>query len=138
MKSCAEDIKDMLEYYLDSSNSEAENSDFALYPIFIGKEPADPGNTVSIFETPGRSPQLTMDRKEKYEYPSVQIRVRSVSYQEGWEQIEEIKNVLHGRANEQWGDVYYALIRCFNGPYLLDFDKNQRVRFIINFDCQRR
>jgi len=138
MNSCAEDIKTMLEYYLDSSESVAENSDFVLYPVFIGKEPMEPTNTITIFETPGYPPQLNFDRDERYEYPSVQIRIRAISYTSGWEQAEEIKNALHGRANESWGSSFYTLVRCANGPSLLDYDKNQRVRFIINFDCQRR
>ena len=138
MNSCSEDIKEMLEDYLDSSDSIAVSSDFELFPMFIGKEPAEPSNTISIFETGGYPPQLTMNRDEIYEYPSVQIRIRAISYLDGWEQATEIKNALHGRANEQWGSVIYTLIKCISGPMLLDYDKNQRVRFIINFDCQRR
>jgi hypothetical protein len=68
----------------------------------------------------------------------MQIRVVSNSYVDGWNQIESIKNILHGRANETWGTTFYTLIRCSSGPGLLDFDKNQRVRFVINFDMQRR
>ena len=136
MNSCAEDIKAMLEAGVSSSSSSGGEVDF--YPIYIGKEPADPTNTITIFETPGYPPQLTMDRTEIYEYPSIQIRIRSISYVAGWAQAELIKNTLHGRANELWDDVYYSVIRCVNGPSLLDYDKQQRVRFIINFDCQRR
>jgi hypothetical protein len=138
MSSCAEDIKTMLGVYLDSSENVSEISDFILFPVFVGKEPMEPSNTITVFETPGAPPQLTFDRDEIYEYPSVQVRVRSASYLQGWEQANEIKNALHGRANESWGSNFYTLVRCANGPYLLDYDKNQRVRFIINFDCQRR
>jgi len=52
--------------------------------------------------------------------------------------ITNIKNILHGRANETWNGALYTLIRCSSGPALLDYDKNQRVRFIINFYLQRR
>lgn len=138
MKSCSEDIKEMLEYYLETSGSTSINP-FDLFPVFIGKEPAEPSNTVTIFETVSGAPQLTMNRLEIYEYPSVQIRIRATNYLDAWEQANTIKNILHGRGNEQWGDdVFYSVIRCVNGPSLLDYDKNQRVRFIINFDCQRR
>lgn len=136
MKSTSEDIKEMLQYYLGTSGSNSAGID--MYDIFIGREPAEPTNTISVFETAGYPPQLNMDKEEKYEYPSFQIRVRSTSYTEGWSQVSAIKDVLHGRANEQWGDVYYIVIYCQSGPALLDYDKNQRVRFIINFNCQRK
>jgi hypothetical protein len=132
MNSCSEDIKDMLEYYM------VEESDFTPFEISIGKEPDEPFNITSIFEAAGYPPQLTFNRNERYEYPSIQIRVRSTSYVDGWEQIEKIKNTLHGRAGETWNGSFYSLIRCQNGPFLLDYDKNQRPRFIINFNVQRR
>ena len=84
------------------------------------------------------APQLTLDRNEVYEYPTIQIRVRANEYLEGWDVITNIKNILHGRANETWNGALYTLIRCSSGPALLDYDKNQRVRFIINFYLQRR
>ena len=128
------DIKDMLESYFGSSSSE----EIELYPIFIGKEPALPVNCISLFDTVGWAPQLNYDRDEKYERPSLQVRVTSVSYEQGWEIVNAIKDKLHGRAHETWNGVFYALIKCVNGPAMMDFDKNQRVRFICNFDIQRR
>ena len=133
MNSSSVDIKEMLETY------ESElSSGVTLYPIFIGKEPATPVETISIFETGIMSPQLTFDKTEIYEHPTIQIRVRSTSYPEGWQVIAGIKDILHGRANETWNGAFYTLIRCSNGPALLDFDKNQRVRFVCNFYVQRR
>jgi len=129
MNSSAEDIKDMLETYYSSTE--------ALYSVFVGREPAEPANTITIFETHGTH-QLTFDKDEIYEYPSVQIRIRSTSYTEGWQIAESIKTILHGRANETWNGAFYTLIRCISGPFLLDYDKNQRVRFVVNFYLQRR
>lgn len=132
MKSSAEHIKEMLEFYLEDS------SGFALYPIFIGKQPATPFENISIFDVVGWRQDLPFNRDEIYERPAVQIRVISTNYEDGWAMINAIKNTLHGRAHETWGGVYYSLIRCTGGPAMLDFDKNQRVRFIVNFDIQRR
>lgn len=128
------DIKEMLEYFAQEDSSCV----LELYPINIGKEPAEPQNVISIFETGIMGPQLTLDRMEVYEYPTIQIRVRANEYLEGWDVITNIKNILHGRANETWNGALYTLIRCSSGPALLDYDKNQRVRFIINFYLQRR
>ncbi len=128
------DIKQMIEYFAQEDSSCV----LELFPIHIGKEPAEPQNVISIFETGVMGPQLTLDRNEVYEYPTIQIRVRANEYLEGWNVITNIKNILHGRANETWNGALYTLIRCSSGPALLDYDKNQRVRFIINFYLQRR
>lgn len=127
MNSTAEDIKDMLE-----SDSEL------TFELHVGKEPATPIETISIFETMGGLPQLTLNKTEKYEYCGVQIRVRAYTYVTGYDEITRIKDLLHGRAGEIWNGTYYSVIYCSGGPFLLDYDKNQNVRFIINFRVQRR
>jgi len=138
MNPTAVDVKEMLEFYAQADSSESSGCEITLYPIFIGKEPAEPFNTVTIFETGILAPQLTFNRNEIYENPTIQIRVRANNYLEGWEVISNIKNLLHGRGQETWNDSYYTLIRCVSGPALLDYDKNQRVRFVVNFYIQRR
>ncbi len=130
MNSPAEDIKDMLE---------AEDLDLAFGTnLFIGFEPSTPPNTVTIFDTGGYSPQLTFDKSEKYERPSIQIRVRDISYSEAWQKINEIKDALHGRAHETWNDTYYSVIICSSDIGFLDWDNSRRARFVVNFDIQRR
>jgi len=108
--------------------------------LFIGREPTLPKNCVTIFDTPGFPPLLTLDEGDPvYYYPSVQIRVRNTSYLTGWNLIHDIMASLHGRANEVSSDgVLYTVIYCSSGPALLDWDENNRVRFIINFNLQRR
>jgi len=127
----SEDVKDMLE---------AESSlglTFAT-DLFIGKEPAAPKNCVTIFDTPGFPPQLTLDPGGEYYYPSVQIRVRNTSYSIGWNLIHDIMVSLHGRGHETWNGTLYTVIYCSSGPALLDWDENSRARFIVNFNLQRR
>lgn len=125
------DIKDMLE---------AESSlglTFAT-DLFIGQEPNTPDDTVTIFDTVGFPDQLTLDATEKYEYPSVQIRVRNNDYIAGWNLINEIRDSLHGRGQETWNGTLYTVIIAMGGPALLDWDDSSRARFIINFNLQRR
>jgi hypothetical protein len=127
----SEDIKDMLQ---------AEPSlglTFAT-DLFIGQEPADPDNCVTIFDTPGAPPQLTYNKAEKYQYPSIQIRVRNRAYMTGWTLANNIKDALHGRAHETWNATRYEVIISTNEPALLDWDENGRARLFINFDIQRR
>lgn len=80
---------------------------------------------------------LNIDPAEEYERPSVQIRVRSNGYTEGINFANSVKKSLHGRANETWGGITYALIKCLNGPMFIKQDENQRIHFVMNFDLQR-
>ena len=92
---------------------------------------------MTIFDTMGRQPGLTLDQ-ELYDYPSIQIRVRDNSYTSGWNLIEAIRTTLHGRGQETWNGTLYSIVYCANGPAMLDIDEQGRVRFIVNFNIQRR
>lgn len=124
------DIKDMLT---------ADSTTGLVYGtnLFLNAEPTEPSDCVTIFDTPGYSPALSLDGAN-YEYPSVQIRVRSRKQNDAWEVISEICDSLHGRHNETWNGVYYTVIKLVGTPALLDWDDNRRCRFVLNFNIQRR
>jgi hypothetical protein len=123
------DIVDMLE-------AESSLGLTHLVNLFIGREPSEPSNCVTIFDTYGLPPQLNLT-SQGYERPTVQIRVRNNSYIDGWTIIENIKNILHGIGNETWNGATYTVIYCAYGPGLLDWDDKSRARFIINFNVER-
>lgn len=104
--------------------------------LFIGREPPEPSNSVTIFDTYGLAPQTNLTT-QGYERPTIQIRVRNVSYIDGWTIIENIKNVLHGLGNYSVDSTTYTVIYCAYGPGLLDWDDKSRARFIINFNVER-
>lgn len=131
MNASSEDIKDML-----VSDSEL-GLEFAVN-LFIAKEPSEPRNCVTIYDTTSLPPYLGMAGETGYEYPGIQIRVRDANYKHGWDLIEKIKNSLHGRAQQTWNDTLYSVIYCESGPAHLDWDDNRNARFIINFNLQRR
>ena len=105
--------------------------------VFLNAEPTSPADCVTIFDTYGFPPQLTMDNA-RYEYPSVNIRVRNKNQNEGWDLVEKIMVSLHGRNHETWNDTLYTVIEASGSPALLDQDDNGRFRFVINFNLQRR
>lgn len=105
--------------------------------LFVGKEPSTPVDCVTVFDTPGWPPQLTLGEGENYYYPSIQIRVRNRSYLDGWDLVNSIKIALHGKNHETWNAMVYHVIFCISEPALLDWDENGRARFIINFELQR-
>ena len=106
--------------------------------LFKGIEPSKPINCVTVFDTPGFAPYLSVGGETGYEYPSIQVRVRNNNYTNGWNLIEGIKNSLHGRHQQRWNGTLYSVIYCSSGPALLDWDDNGNPRFIVNFNIQRR
>lgn len=125
------DVKDMLE--AESSLGLAYGTD-----LFVGREPHKPQNCVTIFDTPGGAPDEYYNQDAAYYYPSVQIRVRNVDYVIGWNLINDIKVLLHNRAQETWNGALYSAIACSSEPALLDWDENNRARFVTTFNLQRR
>jgi len=126
----SEDFKDMLA--AESGISLTFGTD-----LFIGREPALPDNCVTIFDTMGSKPDLTLDQLSLYN-PSIQIRVRNLSYVTGWALIQSLADALHARAQETWNSTLYSVIYTASGPAMLHWDDNNRVVFIINFNIQRR
>lgn len=129
MNDITDDIKDML----------AQDTTLGLVfatNLFIAREPDKPEDCVTIFSTPSFPPALTMGG-DSYFYSSFQIRVRSTDYLEASELSHKIFTSLHARAQEVWNDVMYSIIQG-EEPVLLDWDDKNRVRFIINFEAQRR
>ena len=131
MNASSQDIKDMLVADTSLSLTFATN-------LFIAKEPGKPDNCVTIYDTPGYPPYLGLGGEVGYEYPSVQIRIRNTKYSTGWALIEKVKDSLHGRNHQTWNGTLYMLIACSSGPALLDWDDNNNVRFVVNFDLQRK
>jgi hypothetical protein len=130
MQCPSEDIKDMLE-------NESSAGFLLGSNLFIGREPSSPKKSVTLFDSFGYPPQLNLVN-QGYEYPAIQVRVRDTDYRSGWEKCEEIKNLLHGRNHETWNGALYTVISCASGPALLDWDDNNNVLFVINFNLQRR
>ena len=107
--------------------------------LFVGKEPTRPDSCVTILDTYGYPPQLTMaGQGEEYFYPSVQIRIRNKDYRTADDLSMKIVRSLHGRAQQTWNDTLYTVIYCSSGPAFLNWDDNGLCRFVVNFNIQRR
>lgn len=130
MNSPAVDIIDMLE---------AESSLGLVFPtnIGVGNEPADPANYVTVYDTGGYPPYQGLTTVG-YNYPTVQVRVRNTNYQNGWKLTNDIKDTLHGRAQETWSSTLYTLIQAVGDVLHLGHDDRGRELFVINFNIQRR
>ena len=141
------DVKDILAYTdpipsdLDSSNAEDPVNEFGLVfgtNLFVGREPALPNETVTVFDAVGWPPSMTLVKGLRYETPVVQVRVRSLSYVTGWTLLDKIVDRLHNLTQEVWNGTLYTYMRCSRAPMILDWDENSRVRLIASFEMQRR
>lgn len=124
------DVKDMLEAASSLSLTFKDN-------LFVGREPQEPNNCATVYDTPGRGPLLALNAV-RYDYPSIQVRVRDTSYQDGWARINEIRKELHNRSRQKLNGADYMLIACTQEPALLDWDENNRARFVTTFEIQRK
>lgn len=107
--------------------------------LFVGREPDDPDNCVTIFDTPGAPPTLVLgsDGNEYYR-PTIQVKVRNNDYRIGYNLAHDIMAVLHAKGQETWNGTLYSVIVAMADPALLDWDENGRVSFVVNFELQRR
>jgi len=130
MNSASEDIKDML----------VDNSSLGLVfgtDLFIGKIPTTPANCITIRDTSGGIPDISLDSSSFYN-PTVQIIVRNTDYTVGYTLIENIRESLHGRAQETWNGTLYSVITAQSDIGSLGWDDNDRALFSINFNMKRR
>jgi hypothetical protein len=131
MNAVSEDIKDII---LEDSSL---GLDFGTN-LVIGREPASPGNCVTIFDIPGYSPQLLLDGEMGFRTESFQIRIRNTNYTTGYALANTIMVLLHGLEHVTYNSTLYMVIYCTSGPAMLGWDDNNRVIFITNFNVLRR
>lgn len=130
MNAVTEDIKDMLE--AESSLGLALADD-----LFIGREPDAPNNCVTLFDTSSNKLK-TVSNDSNYYYPSIQVLVRNCSYVAAEQLARDIVDKLCARSQETWNATLYTLIQVASGPAFLAWDENNRAKFVINFNIQRR
>ncbi len=131
MNPISEDIKDVL----------VAESDLKLIfnrNLFVGGEPTSPDNCITLFDAAGGSPSLTYKKGEDYRYGNFQIRSRNIDYKKCYEELNNIRDFLHGKSHETHNDTKYLLINAIDEPFFLDRDDNGRARWVVNFSVQRK
>jgi hypothetical protein len=104
---------------------------FSGSTICEGFYPGEPDDVITIYEMPGKPPDLY----SPCEYPEIQIRVRSKSYATGRSVSEQIYELLHGQANVKLGpgQTWYLLIAALHQPQPIGRDQLLRAEFFCNF-----
>ncbi len=100
--------------------------------IFIGKQPNDPDNCVTIYDTggPEQNPKYNIDNS------NLQIKVRDIEYYNGYKKIFYIKSILEGiKPTIVYGD---KIIGCWVSNIThMKYDENDRAIFIMNIRITR-
>ena len=96
--------------------------------IFIGFEPSTPKDTVTLYATGGRPPKASGGK----EFPTMQVRVRSEKYTDGYNKIEEIFGALH----QQTDFLSTFRGRCYalqSSPLFIGHGENGEFLFTQNY-----
>ncbi len=106
--------------------------------LFVAKEPTQPDNCITIYDTTNKGVRLGLNDISNYYYCAFQVRIRNNHYTNGWAIANDIVTLLHGRANITVDGSIYKIITCVNGPVPLQWDEKNRAIIVINFNLQRK
>lgn len=126
LKPSSEDIKEMLE----NSDSGIDLS-FGVN-LFIGIQPSDPSNAVTLIDSGGIGMQ-----KHGMEIPNLQILVRDKVYITGWDLANSIKYFLNEKHNEVWNGTRYMSIMQRSEIGFMGADPKNRFEWSMNFQIYR-
>lgn len=105
------------------------NPNINAYSIFIGREPATPDKTVTLYDTAGEAP----NPKWLLDYPRFQVRVRGKQYEDAYNQCEAVKSRLLGLPSQDLGGIRYDGIYVVIDTTFLMTDENQRFIFTASY-----
>lgn len=130
------DLKDLLE-----ADGVGVFGSLQGWGIFIGEEPAQPINAITLFDTDVRAPLIPIDTlgpgpiEKSAEYPGTQIRVRSSTYEDAYDRARLVLNRLTNRGEFIAVDGLFKYLNIFwqSGPLPIGDDDKTRFIFSINF-----
>ena len=104
--------------------------------VYTFKEPpGTPNECITVYDTGG----FPADEDYTLERPTVQVKVRGEMNQarETFTIAQDVKEVLHKKANETVGSTRYIGIWCMGGIIWLGLDDSNRPMYSINFRMER-
>jgi len=103
--------------------------------LFIGEEPAEPDQAITLYDTSGGEPNA----KWLLDEPHVQCRIRGArhDYPGAHSKAQEVMDTLLGLPQQTQGGTVYVGIWALNSPFFLESDDNRRAIFTVNFRIVR-
>lgn len=96
------------------------------WPIFIGSEPEQPNDCITLYDTPGDAP----NPKWLLDFPRFMIRVRSERYGDGFAKAQEARSALLGLPSQDINGVRYDGIYVVTDTHFLSADRHGRSIFV--------
>lgn len=110
------------------------------WPAYVGHEPPEPPNCVTVYDTGGTLDGREMRTGEVLEHPGVQVRVRAdpESYAVARAKAEQVVSALNGasRAETPFADASFALSNASQASgiaYLGPEPETRRPLFTVNY-----
>ena len=102
--------------------------------LFVSRLPDAPDACVALLEGSGAQPVLNMDALAKVDNPTVQVRVRDVSYPAGYAMVMSVFKTLHGLAETTLtpGTAYVKAIWAMQSPVHIGRDEKERHEWSLN------
>ena len=115
MNAASVDIKDLL--VIEGIGVFGEN-------LFVGKEPSQPNECITLYDTTAgeQNPKLAIDEV------SLQVRVRSATYIDGYSKANSVKVALEGRSSIMLGTTNYIGFWATSISFV-HYDENDRAIF---------
>lgn len=105
----------------------------AQWALYIGKEPLQPDDAVTIYDTGG-----PFDNPDgPYYSPTIQVRVRSHSYDDGYTRAEAIRDQLIIPTARVIGGWLYTGFWLLSDVVKIGTDDKNRELFTVNFQSRR-
>jgi len=98
----------------------------ADWAIYIGKEPSEPVNVITLYDTPGGAP----NPKWLVDEPRFQVRVRAVDYAIGWSKANAVRDLLLGLPSQTINGTRYVGVYVVIDTGFLMQDEAKRSIFV--------
>lgn len=102
------------------------------WSVYVGREPLEPENVVTCYDTGGTTGPLVDLR-----HPTVQVRVRSTSYDAGWQKINAAYEALVVPVNTPVTDGTILGWVASGDVAFIGRDDKDRALFTANFELMR-
>ena len=138
MNSVAKDVKD----YLVAQSVGTYALVGTGWGIYIGKELPESLSSIkaiTLRDIGGPKPGYTFNKSQKpFRFDGLQVRVRASAYDEGYEKMVSIAELLDQRGSFRVGTVRYDDIQMTGGILPLDFDAKNRPIFVSTWQAFRQ
>ena len=102
--------------------------------LFVSREPLEPVNCTTIYDTGGYEPESA---DVVYDRPTIMARVRNSSYASGYAKAQAIKTALHKANQITEGGTRYIALWAQSDILFIGYDDSNRALFTINFRIHR-